>query len=214
MPRGYPGTHQGHGTLSRYRTGCQCSPCREANRRYAILRELDPNPRRVNSTPTARKLQALWAIGWAGPVLGQHLGVGKARVGHLSRAMYPTVTRTIHAQVDELYRELCMKVPPTRTPTERHSYLRAKTTARKNGWVPPLAWDDIDDLTEKPDRKLIAKKAPRTYRVDTDEWVYLVRGGENPERAAERLGVHIDAVEMAFRRAEDVTTWHRYRRTT
>ncbi|MDF2915950.1 MAG: hypothetical protein K0S70_167 [Microbacterium sp.] len=196
MPRGYPGTHADHGTLSRYRTGCGCPPCLDANRRYGILRDLDPNPRKIDSTGTARKLQALIALGWSGPMLGERLGVTRARVGHLARHTHPTVTRPIHNQVDALYRELCMTPPPTETKAEHAAYLRALTAARKRGWAPPLAWDNIDDPTDRPQG---AGHVPG--HADPEEWLLLVRAGEDPERAATRLGVTVSAIAKAARRA-------------
>lgn len=215
MPRGHPGTELGpHGTHRRYCQGpCRCAPCTEGHRRYMIRWQLS-GPRTTDALITRRKLQSLAALGWSYPQLARRLGVTTPRIGHLTRAVYSKAHADTVKAVDDLYRDLQMTPPPATTRAEQYAITRAKASAVRNGWVPPLAWDDIDDPDATPDLSTVAQaKTLRTYRVDTDEWVYLVRAGENPERAAERLGVHIDAVEMAFRRADDVTTWHRYRRT-
>lgn len=60
-----------------------------------------------------------------------------------------------------------------------------------------MAWDEdgIDDPEAVPDL------GDRRRGVDLDDWLHLVRGGESPERAAERCGVKLTAVSRAAHRA-------------
>lgn len=201
MPRGYPSiTPPAHGTHHRYCTGCRCAACREGHRRYGVIRDLarTDGPLTVDSTVTSRKLQALVALGWSYPQLAARLGVRGPRVGHLVRRMHAKVTTDTAAQVDAIYRDLHMKTPPTGTQQERYAVARAKIAARKSGWVPPLAYDDIDDPNEVPTRG----ERSKGRGVDLDEWLFLVRGGEDPERAANRMGVTLFAIEAQARRKD------------
>lgn len=200
MPRGYPrSTPYPHGTHARYCKGCRCPSCTEGHRKYCIIWTAGMERghlRTVDSTITARKLQALVALGWSYPEIGARLGVKKPRVGHLVRQMHKTVTKTTAAQVDAVYRELCMQTPPARTGQERYAIARAKIAAGRFGWAPPLAWDDIEDIDATPD----LGSESTGGGADIDEWLWLVHGGEDPERAARRLGVTIGAIEKQGRR--------------
>lgn len=109
----------------------------------------------VPAIGTTRRLQALFALGWTSTDLAARLGVGNARIGHLATdGRQQRVLRTTAAQVAALYDELCMTIPqdPDILPSPRHCRVhdRQRRIAVRNGWVPPLAWDDIDDPDEQP----------------------------------------------------------------
>lgn len=176
-------------------TGCRCAPCKEGHRRYGVLRDLNPDRLTIDSTGTARRIQALAAIGWSYPLIAARLGVKTPRVGHLARQMHDRVTRTVHNQVAAMYRELCMKTPPQGTRAERYAVTRAKASAAANQWAPPLAWDNIDDPTDTPKGVGHARG-----HADPEEWLLLVRAGEDPGRAARRVGVTLSAISRAARR--------------
>lgn len=178
-----------HGTHATYCNGCRCDACKEGHRRYAILRDLAPAPLSVDSTGTSRRIQALSALGWSYSLLAERLGVTRPRVGHLARRVHTHVTRAVHDQVAGLYDDLCMTLPPDRTKGERYAIVRAKAAAAEKGWVPPLAWDDIDT-----DPAPIGVRTDNTTTVDLDEWLNLVTAGEDPTRAARRLGVTVGAI--------------------
>lgn len=177
-------------------TGCRCAPCKEGHRRYGVLRDLNPDRLTIDSTGTARRIQALAAIGWSYPLIAAQLGVKTPRVGHLARQMHDRVTRTVHNQVATMYRELCMKTPPQGTRAERYAVTRAKAAAAANGWAPPLAWNNIDNPHETPQGVGFRKG-----HADPEEWMFLVNAGEDPNRAAQRFGVTITAIAHAARRA-------------
>lgn len=75
---------------------------------------------------------------------------------------------------------------------------RTSAIARNRGFLPPLAWDDdtIDDPTATPDL------GAHESGTDLDEFMFLVRGGEEPARAARRLSVTESAIERAAYRHE------------
>lgn len=190
MPRGQNGVIPDHGTLSRYKNhGCICDPCRRANRLYDKVRKYEGTPRLVDSTGTRRRIQALQAIGWSTTRLAAELGVCQQRITHYTSG--DTVNRKTANRVAALFDRLSMHPVDDSVP----GAIRTKRNAARNGYPPPLAFDDIDDPNEKP-RKSVLHKAGR-HNADIDEWLFLVRGGESPERAAERLGVDIRAIDRA-----------------
>jgi DNA-binding NarL/FixJ family response regulator len=144
-----------HRTASDYRYGCRCPEAREAYRLYRKRgREGRGVPQVINSLGTARRLQALAAIGWSCPDLAVELGYGSyAAVSYLQRRDRPTVLRSIAERVAAVYDRLSM------TPG---ASVRAVRTAARNGWAPPLAWDDdeIDLPQAKPRGKVTWDAAP------------------------------------------------------
>lgn len=90
------------------------------------------------SLGTVRRIRALLALGWTHAEMLRRTGVHTRRViCHPS----PVVTARTRAAIAELYEELCM----TPGPSEKN-----RARAARLGWVPPLAWDDIDDPDEVP----------------------------------------------------------------
>lgn len=91
----------------------------------------------VPSTGSARRLQALVAIGHTQEQIA-------ARLGIVPNAMAPLifgrrhVTAGMARRIEAVYRDLQMVAGPSDF---------ARRRARRNGWVPPLAWDEdtIDD---------------------------------------------------------------------
>lgn len=100
---------------------------------------------------THRRLQALIARGWSEMQLSRELG--------LTSNNMPTwfdrdrVSQDKADAVAALYERLWDQHPPTATPAARGAVTRSLNFARRNGWVPPLAWDDIDndDAPAQPD---------------------------------------------------------------
>lgn len=110
----------------------------------------------VDVTGARRRLQALVAIGWTQAALADRLNISASHIQHYLHGDAPTVHVDRHNQVAALYRELHMLPGPSK---------RARTTAARHGWAPPLAWDNIDDPDERPTR---GAKQPRT-RDEVDE---------------------------------------------
>ena len=114
---------------------------------------------RVDSTGTARRLQALVAIGYTQTYLWDRLtGDGKRQNCHnLLTQDRPTVNAETARKVAELYDELSMTPGPSD---------RSRRKARYYGWAPPLAWDEdeIDNPEAHPDRGAhLAIKFPERY---------------------------------------------------
>lgn len=98
-------------------------------------------PRWLLAHGTARRMQALAAIGWTVAETGQAAGLNGSGCRDLVTGRRRRVTREVAAAVDAVFRARCMTPGPSG---------HARTVAARNGWPPPLAWDDIDDPDEKP----------------------------------------------------------------
>lgn len=109
----------------------------------AAILALDPEdlPGRVPAIGTARRVQALAAIGWTLTQTARDAGLAMAFVRDLVAGRYQRVPRQTANAVDELYRARCMTPGPSAS---------ARTVADRNGWPSALAWDDIDNPHERP----------------------------------------------------------------
>jgi transcriptional regulator with XRE-family HTH domain len=90
----------------------------------------------INPTGTARRLQALQYNGWSQGQLATRLGIQVAHVWKLSHQKTGATTR-IAQRVETLYNQLWDKHP-----VPGMSATIARNTARRHGWLPPLAWDE------------------------------------------------------------------------
>lgn len=104
----------------------------------------------VPSLATARRLQALVWEGWTVRAIGLRLGVVPQYVSQLLHQAKPTVTPRTDARVAALARELGHRSPPRLTPAQRRAADLAAAMARRNGWAPLAAWDDITNPLERP----------------------------------------------------------------
>ncbi|HYX95015.1 MAG TPA: hypothetical protein VE823_08100 [Geodermatophilus sp.] len=97
---------------------------------------------RVDATRIRRRLHALIAIGWPAELLAAQLGRRPNSV-HRSMTGESVTARTAH-DVATLYERLWSTRPPRDTRDQRAAADAARAHAAAHGWLPPLAWDDID----------------------------------------------------------------------
>ena len=103
----------------------------------------------VDATGTRRRLQALIAVGWAQAWLARELLRSPA---NLRRSMTSqSVTARTAQLVNDMYERLWDAPPPRQSIAERNASDAARAHATQHRWLPPLAWDDID---EDPDPAL------------------------------------------------------------
>lgn len=169
--------------------GCRCSACRANHRDYQYFyRHMVAAGRRdafetlVPVTGTQRRIQALMHLGWSQVELGRRLGVSQSQVSLLIRQRR-SVTKNTHARVSALFEALCLQIPPATTKGQRVSVNKTRALARRNGWLPPLAWDDIDS---DPD--------PRA-QVDVNETPVA---DDEPEEVEDAPDVDEVAIELAL----------------
>jgi hypothetical protein len=94
-----------------------------------------------------RRLQALAVRGWSFSEIGRRLGFHRSNFADMSQRY---VTVRSHLKIAALYDQMWNEAPPLATPMERAVYARTIRLARQHRWLPPLAWDDIDNDTEPP----------------------------------------------------------------
>lgn len=187
-----------HDTNSAYRQGCRCPAAREAWRLYSKRRrEGRQQPLVVSSLGTARRLQALAAIGWSITELAVQCDYRKSMIGHLQTRRRPQILRATADRVAEVYERLSMRLGPSCT--------RTRKRAARLGWAPPLAWDDIDSPTGRAAGAVMDLAADevavmravagdlagaRLSHADTQEAIRRLREmGETAAEIARRVGV-------------------------
>lgn len=111
----------------------------------------------LNSTGTQRRLQALIALGWSAQQIDTRLGVPFGRTHEILLA--PRVKGRTARAVRALYASLSESTPDG----DKAGITRARNWAARQGWAPPIAWDDdtIDDPTAEP-----AHLAPDSEPID------------------------------------------------
>lgn len=92
----------------------------------------------VPTLGATRRVRALMALGWRHEDIGEFIGRASH---HLSAGRYPRMTAFDWRLVDAAYEKLS---------AARGGSVKSETRARKAGFAPPLAWDDIDNPDEKP----------------------------------------------------------------
>ena len=145
--------------------------------------------RYVDATGTRRRLQALACVGYSYrdiiTLLGTEVDIPNLRSGHVK-----TVRARTADSIATIYDRVCM------TPGTSQ---RSRSHAAKNGWVPPLAWDEgtIDNPAATP----VTTKPKRGRKgVDLDDVRYLLSCGESITNIAERMGVAPSSIERAMYR--------------
>ncbi|MGW5291549.1 hypothetical protein [Streptomyces bacillaris] len=93
---------------------------------------------------SARRLQALYAIGHGGTAIAARFDIHRSTVGQIINGRYGEVNGFIAVQVREIY--AAMSGSPG-------SSVNALRRARQEGWAPPAAWDDnrLDDPQARPE---------------------------------------------------------------
>lgn len=129
-----------HGTTRGHAAGCRELCCRtprnldEARRRK--YRDALGIQRRIPALGTQRRIRALMALGWTGRTIADHCGWKSAEAVTEILKDRQFVFLATAAKIASAYDEMSMRVGPSD---------KNRAEARKKGWAPPLAWDDIDN---------------------------------------------------------------------
>lgn len=145
----------------------------------------------VDSTGSRRRLQALNAIGWSRPYIVTALGLGDPAMMPLNKiyAGKTKVTASRARGIAALYRSLEAQPGPCE---------RSRRHAARNGWLPPMVWDEstIDDPDAEPDLSVLRPLRPvhgqvlEDFRIEYLDLRDHVRLSD--ELIAERLGITQD----------------------
>lgn len=100
----------------------------------------------VDAWRVRRRLEALAAIGYSSMSISNASNASHSALRDIHAHAWPTVRTNVANAVFEFYREHHMKpVEPGSA-----SVTRTLNWARREGFHPPAAWDDIDDPDEQP----------------------------------------------------------------
>lgn len=141
-----------HGTTKGYHAGCHEACCRSAMARYEKAGRLARlnGGLAVPALGAKRRLQALLRLGWSSHRIAAEAGLSHRN--HVWRILNgqkgkPTVwiQRDTDKWVREVYDRLSMQIP------EGRYVARTRAYAERMGYLPPLAWIDIDDPDEHPE---------------------------------------------------------------
>jgi transcriptional regulator with XRE-family HTH domain len=162
---------------------------------------------KVPSVGTARRVQALVAVGWSMSKIAARLGIARANftpIAHGTRGVTVKTARDVAA----LYDELWDVEPPRDNHRDRIAYSRAVNYAAAHGWAPPLAWDEdaLDDPQATPDLGESGPKRagrPIEHLVEDIEWLLTeVDAMATADHLANRLGyTDRSAIQNALSRA-------------
>jgi hypothetical protein len=151
---------------------------------------------RIGATGTQRRIQALAALGYSFGRIAQATGTHRDQVQRLAHGDRTHVTASTAARINAAYRALSMTPPPGRARYDRASRTRTIQHAQRNGWAPPLAWNDatIDDPAARP--------SGAGYQEPTiaDQARELAEMGLTIPAIAGRLGAKQSTVERALGR--------------
>jgi len=120
----------------------------------------------ISATGTRRRMQALAAAGWPLTWLENEAGLPRRhghRVAHTSDEQRVTVqtAEAVAAMYDRLW-----NADPLEAGVPAAASTRIRNVAARHGWLPPLAWDDLIDLTGDD---LEAELRRRVALMDDDE---------------------------------------------
>lgn len=96
----------------------------------------------VDAVGARRRVQALIINGWSQIKIADRLGMNASQFGRVLRQRYVRIST--HAAICGLFEQLWNVAPPMDTEHDRAAAERCRGYARALGWLPPLAWDDID----------------------------------------------------------------------
>lgn len=164
---------------------------RPSNARALLaVKPLSQTPR-VPTVGTARRIQALAHQGWAIKHTAPAIGCSWSYFFEILRGDYATMPREIAEAVEQLAR----RFHGTRGPSGQ-----SRAAARRNGWVPLAAWDDIDDPNEVPSLGVddeLGRNELAAYR--RQEIAHLTSFGIPDQDIAARLGISDSTVQQQIR---------------
>lgn len=157
----------------------------------AVMNMGIPTEGQIGAEPARRRLRAMAANGYGLNTLTTETGLGFSTLAAIRSTKAERVGARVANVIAATYERLHM------TPGADTQAIRI---AREKGWPPPLAWIDIDDPNEEPDKGW--RPVGNHSSVDLlAEWDHLRRAGVSIEQAAQQLGRSVNAIEKAIERA-------------
>ena len=147
--------------------------------------------RTVSAVGTRRRLQALSCNGWSLASLARSAGLTRNALLHITHQRNPRVRKFVADRVSEMYERLWDQQ------ATGSQAVKVRNLASAKGWLPPMAWLDIDDPDEKPDMHSHQDRS----EIVAEEYAHLKSFGESDEQIAERLGIKPASLKRALERA-------------
>lgn len=143
---------------------------------------------RVDGDGPRRRVQALAAIGWPMAWQAEQVGMHPKMLQRFVRGR-SRISAVYAARIRDLYDRYWDRGP------EPSRYVSvARTVARRNGWLPPMAWDD--DLIDLPEPDLEAELQRRVTRMTQAELARCYRA----HRAGDQSPLIVAAATVYRRR--------------
>lgn len=139
----------------------------------------------VTPVGAQRRLRALAWLGWSPAMIAAECGLHRDTISDIRDKGIGSTAKT-RAVVAETFARLSMRMPPADTVTQRRAVGLVRSVARRKGWAPPLAFDDIDDPSERPHGG--RRRTPRS-EVDPVVVERVLAGDRLPMTTAERREV-------------------------
>lgn len=152
---------------------------------------------RVNVVGSVRRVRALAVLGYSSHAIAAVAGLSACSIRLIQQEKSGATVEAATARAVALaYDALSMSAPVAPTPKARQAIPVVKRHAARNGWVPPLAWDDatIDDPDATPSGAGY-KQGARIDEIRELEALGLTRAG-----IAARLGVTQNAIDRTIDR--------------
>jgi hypothetical protein len=129
-----------------------------------------PQAQHLDPRVTIRQLQALAALGWPMREVCTRAGLHHRFGADLMRDTKRGISQEAADRITQTFTELCMTVP-LNTSTSRH----VRTWAARQGWAPPLAYENMNDLADDP---ALDKKYSRWMSFDERFWGRVDKTGD------------------------------------
>ncbi|WP_067198885.1 hypothetical protein [Microbacterium sp. XT11] len=159
-----------------------------------VIDNLAPG-QKIAASGTHRRLQALVVAGWSMSKLANLLGLDPSNFSTFMQR--DTVLVSTWIAVRDLFDELWDQEPPHAEWRDKIAFSRSQRYAKLHGWLPALAWDDIDTDPEPPTVEVDEQTKGERILEDV-EW--LLEAGEPVEQVAMTLGRSMDAIAKLAQR--------------
>ncbi len=147
----------------------------------------------TDATPSRRRLQALAVQGFPLSYVCPEADMTKPAMMDLRSGARSKTFVSCSVKIRLVHDELWDADPIALGVLPRSSNM-AKSCAKRGGWFPTEAWEDIDDINCQP----ITKPTPKYVRTAEDYHELTEVFGLNRRQAAERLDMSVDAVNAAL----------------
>lgn len=199
---------------------CRCAGCRRHNNEYTYWRKQMIRHGRgpvqsVDATGTRRRIEALMSLGWSSSYIADRIGSRTEKISlfRTNKTVSPSTAKKVAALYDEIWDQR----PTPQTMPERVALTKTLAFAKARGFLPPLAWDDIDHDTAPPepdevdviDEMAVAASIdglkPKLTPAEKVEAIRILnRAGWSDPEIAPHMGIHRETV-LRLRKQAGIT---------